>query len=68
MKVEIKDEIYEKIKERIKGTEFSSVEEYVNFVLEEVLKDDEDEEEFEFELSEEDEEKIKERLKSLGYL
>ncbi|RLG55694.1 MAG: CopG family transcriptional regulator [Candidatus Hydrothermarchaeota archaeon] len=67
MKVEIKDEIYEKIKERIKGTEFSSVEEYVNFVLEEVLKD-EDEEEFEFELSEEDEEKIKERLKSLGYL
>lgn len=55
-----------KIKERIKGTEFSSVEEYVNFVLEEVLKDDE--EEFEFELSEEDEEKIKERLRSLGYL
>ena len=69
MKVEIKDEIYEKIKERIKGTEFSSVEEYVNFVLEEVLKDeDEDEEEFEFELGEEDEEKIKERLRSLGYL
>ena len=67
MKVEIKDEIYEKIKERIKGIEFSSVEEYVNFVLEEVLKD-EDKEEFEFELSEEDEEKIKERLRSLGYL
>lgn len=32
MKVEIKDEIYEQIKERIKDTEFSSVEEYVNFL------------------------------------
>lgn len=57
-------EIYDKVNERVKVTEFESVEEYVTFVLEEVLKDGEDEGVF----SEEDEEEVKKRLKALGYL
>lgn len=62
MNIEIKNEIYEKIKKRIEKSEFSSVEEYVNFVLEEVVKENEGE------ITEEEEEQIKERLRSLGYL
>ena len=54
------------IEERVKETEFESVDEYATFVLEEVVKDDD--EEIEEVFSEEDEEKVKERLKALGYL
>jgi Arc/MetJ-type ribon-helix-helix transcriptional regulator len=65
-KVEIKDEIYDEIKKRVEESEdFSSVEEYVNFVLEEILKDEEEEEVV---YSEEEEEQVKERLRGLGYL
>ena len=47
------------------GTEFQSVDEYANFVLEEVLK----EEESGTSLSKEDEKEVKKRrLKGLGYL
>ncbi len=67
MKVEIPDELYRKIEERVKETEFDSVDEYVTFVLQEVLASlEEDEEEQVF--SEEEEEKVKERLRALGYL
>ncbi len=68
--VEIPKDLFEKINERIDGIEFKSVSEYVTFVLEEVVSEDGDEEEDEAEeiYSEEDEEKIKERLKGLGYL
>jgi len=63
--VKIPKEIYEKIEERIKDTEFKSVDEYVTYVLKEVLASlEEDEEVF----SEEEEEKVKERLRALGYL
>lgn len=55
------------IEERIGATEFESVEEYVTFVLEEVVRDDEEEEPEEV-FSEEDEAKVKERLRALGYL
>ena len=64
--VEIPRRIYEEIQKRVDGEEFKSVEEFITFVLEEVLKDEEEEELQE--LSEEDEEKIKERLRGLGYL
>jgi hypothetical protein len=46
------------------GTEFQYVDEYANFVPEEVLK----EEESETSLSKEDEKEVKRRLKGLGYL
>lgn len=58
-------DLYEKVEERVGATEFGSVEEYVTFVLEEVLKE---EGEGETVFSEEEEEEVKKRLKSLGYL
>ena len=64
--VKIPVEIYKKIEERIKETEFKSVSEYVTYVLREVLASLEEEEEQVF--SEEEEEKVKERLRALGYL
>ncbi len=66
VEVKIPKEIYEKILERIKETEFKSVDEYVTYVLKEVLASLEEEEEQVF--SEEEEEKVKERLRALGYL
>jgi len=62
--VSLTGELYGKIEQRIAGTEFRSVDEYVNFVLEEVLKEEEPETTF----SKEDEEEVKKRLKTLGYL
>lgn len=56
--------VVEKIKERIRGTEFNSVSEYIVFILKEVLED-KDEKPM---LTEEEEEQVKETLKKLGYL
>jgi len=61
--VKIPKRLIEEIKEYIKDSEFKSVDDYVSFVIEEVLKDDE-----EPEFSEEDEKLVKDRLKDLGYL
>lgn len=58
--------LYGRIEERVKATDFGSVDEYVTFVLEEVLKDEEQEGERAF--SKEEEEEVKKRLKNLGYL
>lgn len=63
--VSIPASLFERIEERIKGTEFTSVSDYVTYVLSEVLTEDEEETES---VSKEDEERIKERLKALGYL
>ncbi len=63
--VSIPTSLYKKIEEKIKGTEFSSVSSYVTKVLRESLaKSEENKEVF----SAEEEEKIKERLKALGYI
>jgi len=51
-------ELYGRIEERVRATEFRSVEEYVTFVLEEVLGGEEESEE----------EEVKKRLRALGYL
>ena len=59
-------EIYAKIEERVEATGFGSVDEYIAFVLEEILKDDEEEDRAAF--SKEEEEEVKKRLRSLGYL
>ncbi len=57
-------ELYGKVEERVKATDFGSVDEYVEFVLEEVVKEEEEEKVF----SEEEEREVKRRLKDLGYL
>ncbi|MEA2053860.1 MAG: CopG family transcriptional regulator [Candidatus Thermoplasmatota archaeon] len=64
--VSIPTPLVEKIKERIKGTGFTSVSGYVTYVLREVIANMDDDEEEAF--SKEDEEKVKERLRALGYL
>lgn len=58
-------ELYSKIGERAKNTGFSSVDEYINFVLDEVLKEEEEEEGA---FSADEEEAVKKRLSALGYL
>ncbi len=64
--VNIPDELYERIQKNLGDFGFTTVDEYVVFILEEVLKNDEPNEEQAF--SEEEEEVIKKRLKDLGYL
>ncbi len=64
--ISIPMQLAEKIKKRIQGTGFTSLSSYVTYVLREVLSglDEESSEEF----SKEDEERVKARLRSLGYL
>lgn len=64
--VHLPTELHRRIAERVKATGFGSVDEYVIFVLEEVLKDGDSEEETAF--SQEEEEEVKRRLGDLGYL
>jgi Arc/MetJ-type ribon-helix-helix transcriptional regulator len=59
-------ELYGRIEERVRATEFHSVEEYVTFVLEEILREENEDEEPAF--SEAEEEEVKKRLRALGYL
>lgn len=66
--VRIPENIYNKIESRISKTEFESVDEYVTYVLREVLASLEEEEGEEEVFTEEEEEKVKERLRALGYL
>ena len=63
--VYLSTELYNQIAERAKTTGFDSVDGYVIFVLEEVIKDDDDETQT---VSKEDEEEVKKRLKALGYI
>lgn len=64
--ISIPTALADKIKKRIEGTGFTSLSSYVTYVLREVLSglDEETEEAF----SKEDEERVKERLRALGYL
>lgn len=62
--VSIPTPLFEKIQQKIKDTGFTSVSDYVTFVLREILAHSNEEEAF----SEEDEKKVKDRLRSLGYL
>jgi hypothetical protein len=61
----ISKKLYNEIKKRVEESQdaFKSVEEYIEFVLNEVVKEEE-----ELSYSPEEEEEIKRRLKSLGYL
>ncbi len=64
--VSIPTPLFEKVKKRIEGTGFTSVSSYVVYVLREVLAEEAVDEQEAF--SREDEERVKERLRSLGYL
>ncbi len=64
--VQIPTKLVEQIEKRIQGTEFPTVTSYVTFVLSEVVSETEPEQKEA--LSKEDDERIKDRLRSLGYL
>jgi len=63
--ISIPTSLYKKIEQIIKGTEISSVSSYITKVLRESLSKDQVKQEI---FSKEDEEKVKERLKALGYI
>jgi len=64
--ISIPTQLAEKIKKRIQGTGFTNLSSYVTYVLREVVSNMEEDSEEAF--SKEDEEKVKERLRALGYL
>jgi Arc/MetJ-type ribon-helix-helix transcriptional regulator len=70
VKVSLKKPLAIRLHRRMKDTEFKKMSEYVNFILEEVLNSLEEQEadEDNVEYTEEEEEKVKQRLKDLGYL
>lgn len=66
--VEIPDQYYETFEERAPEKGFDSAEEYVNYVLGQVYEKLENQDDGGTTYSEEEEEKVKERLRALGYL
>lgn len=69
--ISIPKPLADKIKKRCEGTGFNSVSSYVTYVLRQVLSNMEQENENKGQkeaFSEEDEKKVKQRLRSLGYL
>jgi metal-responsive CopG/Arc/MetJ family transcriptional regulator len=60
-KIEISDKLYKTLEKNAKEGGFKSVEEYIEFVLKELVEDEEN-------VSPEEEKQVKERLKALGYL
>ena len=64
--ISIPTPLAEKIKRRIKGTGFTSLSSYVTYVLREVISGVEEDSDEAF--SKDDEKRVKDRLRSLGYL
>ncbi len=58
----------DKLKERMDGTGFHSLSSYVTYILRQVISSIEEDEQQKEAFSEEDEEKVKSRLRALGYL
>jgi len=65
--VSIPTPLFKKVEERIKGTGFTSVSSYVTYVLREIVAEEEAEE-TEEPFTKEDEERVKARLRALGYI
>jgi Arc/MetJ-type ribon-helix-helix transcriptional regulator len=63
--VAIPTSLYKKIEEKIKGTEFPSVASYVAKVLDDNLTKEQDSKDA---FTKEEEDKVKDRLKALGYI
>lgn len=63
--VKIPTDLYDQIEEKIKNTEVLSAADFIITLLKEKLSKDQKETDS---LSSEDEEKVKERLKALGYM
>lgn len=61
VQIEISKELFDKVKEKITGTSITSVEEYIELLLENEFPE-------ETEYTKEEEELIRERLRRLGYI
>lgn len=66
--INIPSELHHQIQHRLSITDFETVEEYVTFVLSEVVKEDEPSKSDKTELSSEEEAAIKNRLRDMGYM
>jgi Arc/MetJ-type ribon-helix-helix transcriptional regulator len=66
--VSIPISLAEKIKKRMEGTGFTSISSYVTYILREVIASIEADEAEREAFSKEEEEKVKERLRNLGYI
>jgi Arc/MetJ-type ribon-helix-helix transcriptional regulator len=66
--VSIPTPLFKKVQERIKDTGFTSVSSYVEYVLREIMASEREEGEEREPFTREDEERIKRRLRALGYL
>ena len=64
--VDIPKKLHDKISNKIKNTSFSSVSQYITHLVEKELAEEGESDEEVF--SKEDEEKIKDRLRKLGYI
>jgi Arc/MetJ-type ribon-helix-helix transcriptional regulator len=64
--VDVPKKLYDKISNKIKNTSFPSVSTYITHLVEKELAEEGESEEQVF--SKEDEEKIKDRLRKLGYI
>lgn len=60
--IKIPRDLYKKIEKEARNSDFKSVEEFIIFVLSSAVEEDEEV------FNQEDEEKVKERLRALGYL
>ena len=65
--VSIPTTLFKKLGSRIEGTSFHSVSDYVTYVLEDILRETEKSHPKES-FSESDEERVKDRLRALGYI
>ena len=66
--VSIPNSLAEKLKKRIEQTDFTSISEYVTYILRKIIHKIESEEEEKEAFSKEEEDKVKERLRNLGYI
>ena len=66
--VSIPKPLAEKIKEKMKGTGFASVSGYVTYIIRQVLSSIEEDERLKQAFTKEEEEKVKQRLRDLGYI
>ena len=68
--IKISKDLYDKVENRVKNSndEFKTVEEYINFLITEVVNDSESQSTEANAYTKEEEEEIKGRLKNLGYI
>ncbi len=66
--VSIPKPLIQKVKERMVGTGFSSVSSYVTYILRQVISSIEEDERSKQAFTKEEEEKVKQRLRDLGYI